>query len=247
MTVSSNAAKAGPFTVNPVLTTQYPFSFTANAADEVRVVCATVETEEQTGLDYVYSETDLVEGSGFEVVLNSGQDSAPGGYVRLLSVPPGTRLCILRSETAEQALELQTGGPWDPASIEAALDKVIRLVQMIRQDTLSRVARPVCEISTDYGYALDLRSLVPPLPLATTESLRFQALDYSYVRYVDTVAADYEYHCYALPGTAKSDRAWKVVRQALDKSSQVLAGTGQFDQPATSLAVVKALTYTLGA
>ena len=118
---------------------------------------------------------------------------------------------------------------------------------MIRQDVLSRVSRPVCEVPTDYAYALDLRMLTPPQAPAITESLRFSALDYSYVRYDDTESADYEYHCYAMPGKAKSDSAWKVVRQALDKSSMVLAGTGAFDQPATSLAVVKALTYTLGA
>jgi hypothetical protein len=66
----------------------------------------------------------------------------------------------------------------------------------------------------------------------------------TYVTYSD---ATYTYYCEAPVGTARSTAAWQVSRKTNATGDFVYAGTGAFDQPATSLAVVGGLTYTLGA
>ena len=66
----------------------------------------------------------------------------------------------------------------------------------------------------------------------------------TYVTYSD---ATYTYYCEAAVGTARSTAAWQVSRKTSATGDIVYAGTGAFDQAATSLAVVGALTYTLGA
>lgn len=66
----------------------------------------------------------------------------------------------------------------------------------------------------------------------------------THVVYAD---ATYSYSCDAAPGTARSSAGWLVSRKTLATGDIVFAGTGSFDQPATSLAVVGGLTYTLGA
>jgi len=57
----------------------------------------------------------------------------------------------------------------------------------------------------------------------------------------------YTYICEALVGTARSTAAWRVMRITDATNDIVYAGTGAFDQVATNLAAVAALTYTLGA
>lgn len=66
----------------------------------------------------------------------------------------------------------------------------------------------------------------------------------TYVTYSD---ATYTYYCEAAVGTARSAAAWQVSRKTNATGDIVYASTGAFDQAATSLAVVGALTYTLGA
>ena len=66
----------------------------------------------------------------------------------------------------------------------------------------------------------------------------------TYVTYSD---ATYTYYCEAPVGTARSTAAWQVSRKTNATGDIVYAGTGAFDQLATSLAVVGGLTYTLGA
>lgn len=65
----------------------------------------------------------------------------------------------------------------------------------------------------------------------------------TYVSYSD---ATYTYYCEASPGTARSTAAWQISRKTNATGDIVYAETGAFNQPATSLAVVGALTYTLG-
>ena len=76
----------------------------------------------------------------------------------------------------------------------------------------------------------------------TTVSSAASAL--TYVTYSD---ATYTYYCEAVVGTARSTALWQVSRKTNSTGDIVYAGTGAFDQAATSLAVVGALTYTLGA
>lgn len=66
----------------------------------------------------------------------------------------------------------------------------------------------------------------------------------SIVNYSD---ATYAYYCVALPGTARSTAAWQVFRKTIATGDIVYAGTGAYNNAATDLATVSALTYTLGA
>ena len=66
----------------------------------------------------------------------------------------------------------------------------------------------------------------------------------TYVTYSD---ATYTYYCEAPVGTARSTAAWQVSRKTNATGDIIYAGTGAFEHAATSLAVVGALTYTLGA
>ena len=68
----------------------------------------------------------------------------------------------------------------------------------------------------------------------------------NYVTYSD---ATYTYYCEAPPGPgiARSDALWQVSRKTNATGDIVYAGTGAFDQVATDITAVGALTYTLGA
>lgn len=68
----------------------------------------------------------------------------------------------------------------------------------------------------------------------------------NYVTYSD---ATYVYYCEAPPGTtaARASAVWQVSRKTVSTGDIIYAGTGKFEHAATSLAVVGALTYTLGA
>lgn len=57
----------------------------------------------------------------------------------------------------------------------------------------------------------------------------------------------FTYYCSALPGTARSGSTWQVYRKTDATGDFVYAGSGLFAHAATSLAVVAALSYSLGA
>lgn len=67
---------------------------------------------------------------------------------------------------------------------------------------------------------------------------------YSLVKYS---GGGYTYYAEAAIGTARSTAAWRVSRITDATGDALYAGTGLFAHAATSLAVVAALTYTLGA
>lgn len=67
---------------------------------------------------------------------------------------------------------------------------------------------------------------------------------FTLVQYAD---ATYQYLCEAMPGTARSDAAWRVCRVTIATGDMVYAGAGSAAHSATDLATVAALTYTLGA
>ena|SRR3990167_1640747 len=83
-----------------------------------------------------------------------------------------------------------------------------------------------------------------PFSLDGTGNLIESASILNYVTYSD---ATYTYYCEAPVGTARSTAAWQISRKTNSTGDIIYAGTGAFDQAATSLAVVGALTYTLGA
>ena len=57
----------------------------------------------------------------------------------------------------------------------------------------------------------------------------------------------YSYWCEAPPLSNLSDPVWLIIRKNDATGAMLYAGTGKFDQLATDLATVAALTYTLGA
>lgn len=57
----------------------------------------------------------------------------------------------------------------------------------------------------------------------------------------------YTYWCEAAVGSALSDEVWHVVRKTDATGTMIHAGIGGFNHPATDLAAVTALTYTLEA
>jgi hypothetical protein len=91
------------------------------------------------------------------------------------------------------------------------------------------------------GVAVPFKSSSDAL-LVTSVTSSASAL--TYVTYSD---ATYTYYCEAAVGTARSTALWQVSRKTNSTGDIIYAGTGAFDQAATSLAVVGALTYTLGA
>jgi len=97
------------------------------------------------------------------------------------------------------------------------------------------------ESNTDNAYKYDgnswYKTSISGAALVTDPAL-------TYVTYSD---ATYTYYCEAAVGTARSTAAWQVSRKTNSTGDIVYAGTGAFDPAATSLAVVGALTYTLGA
>ena len=69
----------------------------------------------------------------------------------------------------------------------------------------------------------------------------------NYVTYSD---ATYDYFCEAPMNTPLSDKAWRIYRKNKTTGQGIYAGNGDkdgYNQPATNLATVAALTYTLGA
>ena len=65
------------------------------------------------------------------------------------------------------------------------------------------------------------------------------------VQYSD---ATYNYYCESGPKTSRSAAVgWRVSRKTISTGDIIYAGVGGFDHPATDLATVAALSYTLGA
>ena len=79
---------------------------------------------------------------------------------------------------------------------------------------------------------------------AHVTSVTSSASALTYVTYSD---ATYTYYCEAAVASARSASVWQVSRKTNATGDIIYAGTGAFDQAATSLAVVGGLTYTLGA
>jgi hypothetical protein len=65
--------------------------------------------------------------------------------------------------------------------------------------------------------------------------------------FVKYTGGGYTYWCEAAIGSARSGSVWMVARVTDATGDIIYAGTGVFDQAATDLATVAALTYTLGA
>ncbi len=147
MSIATTTRKAGPFTGNGV-TTVFPFSFKVFTASDLTVVSTT------EGLD-----TTLVLNSSYSVVLNSNQDTSPGGTVTLFVAPASSYTITITSAVAQtQPVVLTNNGGFYPTVINNALDRLTILIQQLAEG-LSRSLKISLSSSTAISTTL-------PVPVA---------------------------------------------------------------------------------
>lgn len=133
MSISGTVRKAGPFNGNGV-TVAFPFTFKVFSTADVLVV--------QTDASGV--ETTMVSTTNYTVVLNSNQDSNPGGTVTMNVAPPTGYLLTLGSTVANtQPMVLTNTGGFFATVINDAMDRVTILVQQLLEKLGRAVTVPI--------------------------------------------------------------------------------------------------------
>lgn len=136
MTVASTTRKAGPFSGNGS-TTSFPFLFKVFTKNDIQVVRA-----DASGV-----ETVLTLDSDYSVTLNADQTASPGGTITYpISGSPlasGLTLAILGSLAYSQGTSLPTGGAFNAANVEAALDRLTILNQQLLEKVNRAALVPV--------------------------------------------------------------------------------------------------------
>lgn len=129
MTVSSGAAKAGPYTGND-LVSSFAFGFKVFADSDIRVVETLISSE---------AETDLVLNTDYTVTRNVDQDTNPGGTVTYkvagvtTALPSTKKLTIVGDFVYEQPTDIPNGGAFFANTIENALDRLTLLTKQIKE------------------------------------------------------------------------------------------------------------------
>ena len=78
------------------------------------------------------AEVDTVLASAYSL---SGVGDAGGGNVYMDTAPAtGERVTIYRDSPMTQTMDLESGGAWSPATIEAAFDKQMRIIQELQEE-----------------------------------------------------------------------------------------------------------------
>lgn len=148
MTISSTNRKAGPYAGNDVATA-FPFSFKVFSASDLYVVRA-----DSTGTETVLALT-----ADYTVVLNSNQDTNPGGTITLPSaLASGYTLTIASQMQYLQPTDLINQGGFYPKVITNALDRLTIFVQQL-SEAISRSLKTA--ISTPLGVSSQLPAPVP--------------------------------------------------------------------------------------
>jgi len=126
MTVSATARKAGPFAGNGV-TTVYPFQFKVFTKADIQVILT----------DANGAATVLVLDSDYSVSLNTDQDASPGGAVTypIVGSPlaAGLTLTTIGNLGYDQATSLANSGRYLPEVVERTFDKVVILIQQLKE------------------------------------------------------------------------------------------------------------------
>jgi len=126
VTISSTTRKAGPFAGDSVQTV-FPFVF------KLFLTTETVVTRETAGVATV-----LVNGTDYTVILNSNQDTSPGGNVTLgVALATGSTLVISSGVAALQQVVVTNGGAFFPTVFNAVFDRLTILIQQMLE-VLSR-------------------------------------------------------------------------------------------------------------
>lgn len=131
MTISSTNRKAGPYIGNGSASS-FPFSFKVFQASDLDVVRLNVSTNVETA---------LVLTTDYTVVLNSDQDSSPGGTITLVAgaLATGFNLVITSDLPNLQPTDLTNQGGFYPDVINDALDRATIQIQQL-QEGLDRAA-----------------------------------------------------------------------------------------------------------
>lgn len=123
MTVNAAPRSAGPFTGDGT-NTSFPFGFKTLASDDLIVV-----------VGGSLGETVLVKDTDYTVALNPDQGVTPGGTVTYPISGPAMdsqhRLSVISGVPYEQATTLPNGGPFNPVTIEKALDNLAMQTQQV--------------------------------------------------------------------------------------------------------------------
>lgn len=124
MTISSTSRKAGPYIGNG-LATQFSFAFKVFSSIDV----VAVKT------DSLNVESFLVNGDDFNVLLNSNQDTNPGGTITLTSpLANGFTLTITSSVLPVQPVDFTNQGGFYPKVLNTALDRLTILIQQLYEE-----------------------------------------------------------------------------------------------------------------
>jgi hypothetical protein len=143
MTLADSNLTAGPFAGTGVLLS-YTFTFKVFSAADLAVSLLNTATNVVTA---------GVLGSSFLATLNADQDANPGGSVQYAvagvatALPVGTSLTITPGATTyTQNTDLPQAGNYDPEVVEDALDRVVRLIQLLRAALAVAVAPPIVDL-----------------------------------------------------------------------------------------------------
>jgi len=124
MTVSSTNRKTSPFAGNGS-TTAFPFSFRVFSAADLYAVQTVTSTQVQTVLTLT---------TQYTVVLNTDQNSNPGGTLTLVTpTPVGSTLVLTTLLAYLQSADIANQGGFYPEVIEDAFDKLCIYVQQLAE------------------------------------------------------------------------------------------------------------------
>ncbi len=126
MTIPVSQRRAGPY---PGTGSQTAFDFGFKVFDEtdLRVVLLDVPTN---------VETESVLNSDYTVSINPDQESTPGGTVNYLAAPAATKkVTIVGDLSYEQPTDLPDGGAYRAQQVENGLDRIVILLQQLKEIT----------------------------------------------------------------------------------------------------------------
>lgn len=139
MTIPVSPRRAGPY-AGTGAQTAFGFSFKVFDETDLRVVeldvPTSVETEPTLNADYT-------------VALNPDQESTPGGTVNFLVAPAATKkVTIVGDLSYEQPSDLPDGGAYRAQQVENGLDRIVMLLQQIKEITDRCAQVPVSSTDT---------------------------------------------------------------------------------------------------
>ena len=121
MTIYSTPCRSGPFYGNGS-TTVFGFGFKVFKAPDLLVTVTDTSGITST----------LAIGSGYSVALSANQDTSPGGYITLpIALASGYAIRIASNVPLTQEVALTNYGGFYPTVINAALDRIVMLVQQL--------------------------------------------------------------------------------------------------------------------